>query len=164
MHCSGDRMLTVVSATTLSGDIMDAPPPFDPVTVEVVDEAVGLVHEYFMKKIEASNGEQLVEDDELPIKHRFPKPRLPPTGRITSPRKRPVREQQMMARKRRKLEEGREEVIGNNGVSSMGTMGTVGTPKPIGKLKLDVPPTAAPVGDPEKEDDATGMMSPPESL
>lgn len=35
----------------------------------------------------------MVEDDDLPQKQRFPKPRLPPTGKITSPRKRPIREQ-----------------------------------------------------------------------
>ncbi|KAK3168059.1 hypothetical protein OEA41_004505 [Lepraria neglecta] len=35
----------------------------------------------------------LIEDDDLPQKQRFPKPRLPPTGKITSPRKRPQKEQ-----------------------------------------------------------------------
>lgn len=34
-----------------------------------------------------------MEDDDLPQKQRFPKPRLPPTGKISSPRKRPIREQ-----------------------------------------------------------------------
>ena len=138
---------------------METPPPFDPVTTEVANHAIGLVRSYFLNKIEAHNGDQLVEDDELPVKQRFPKPRLPPTGKITSPRKRPVREQQQLARKKRKLEEGREEAT-INGVP----VGASGIAKPIGKLKLNVPPTAPPVGDPEKEDDATGMMSPPESM
>ena len=52
----------------------------------------------------------MIEDDELPAKARFPKPRLPPTGKITSPRKRPIREIQAEARKKRKLEkEGEKE-------------------------------------------------------
>ena len=33
-----------------------------------------------------------MEDDDLPVKQRMPKPRLPPTGKISSPRKRPIKE------------------------------------------------------------------------
>lgn len=33
-----------------------------------------------------------MEDDDLPQKQRFQKPRLPPNGKITGPRKRPLRE------------------------------------------------------------------------
>lgn len=40
----------------------------------------------------AENLTALIEDDDLPQKQRFPKPRLPPTGKISSPRKRPIRE------------------------------------------------------------------------
>jgi transcriptional activator SPT7 len=145
------------TATTLTGDIMKEPDIFDPVTAELLKTEVGLVQDFFMAKIHKGNEEKLVEDDDLPPKQRFPKPRLPPTGKITSPRKRPIKEQQQMAKKKRKLEEGREEVIAHD--QSVGQLG-----KPVGKLKLD-PPANRPTGDPEKEDDApASMMSPPESL
>ncbi len=45
-----------------------------------------------MEKIAANNNEALVEDEDLPQKQRLPKPRLPPTGKISSPRKKPMRE------------------------------------------------------------------------
>jgi len=142
----------------MSGEVMEAPQVFDAVNNFVANDAIGLVQSFFLNRLQTHNDKTLVEDDDLPVKQRFPKPRLPPTGKITSPRKRPVREQQQLARKKRKLEEGREEVL-VNGVKAGTTLS-----KPVGKLKLDVPPAAPPVGDPTKEEDATGMMSPPESL
>lgn len=93
--------------------VMEAPEAYIPVTYETLAGQIGIVQEYFRKKLDtlaASKPDlereevQLVEDDELPVKQRFPKPRLPPTGKISSPRKRPIREQQMMARKKRRLE------------------------------------------------------------
>lgn len=147
--------LTLTSAATFTGEIMKQLPTFEPVTVDTIANEVGLVHEYFLNKLHKSGEEALVEDDDLPPKQRFPKPRLPPTGKITSPRKRPIKEQQQMAKKKRKLEEGREEVLVN---------GQPQMTKPVGKLKL-VAPTIPASGDPEKEDDApASMMSPPESM
>ena len=105
------------------------------------------MQDFFLAKISSTSDSNLVEDDDLPIKQRFPKPRLPPTGKISSPRKRPLREQQQMAKKKRKLEEGREELT----VRPFA--------KPAGKLRLD-PPHPDPVVEPEKDDDAPGMMSP----
>jgi transcriptional activator SPT7 len=134
---------------------MEQPPPFEAVSIEVANEAIGIVQEFFLNKIREHNDEPLIEDDELPQKQRFPKPRLPPSGKITSPRKRPPKEQAQLAKKKRKLEEGREEVI-VNGVATVAN--------PVGKLKLDPPATNAPIADPEKDDDATGMMSPPDSM
>jgi transcriptional activator SPT7 len=55
-----------------------------------------------------------------------------------------------MAKKKRKLEEGREEI---NGVVRPFA-------KPAGKLRLDMPPPPDPVVEPEKDDDAGGMLSP----
>ena len=46
----------------------------------------------FLAKLHANGDNPLVEDEDLPLKQRLPKPRLPPTGKITSPRKRPVKE------------------------------------------------------------------------
>lgn len=47
---------------------------------------------FFLEKLTKNHDNPLVEDDDLPQKQRFPKPRLPPTGKITSPRKRPIKE------------------------------------------------------------------------
>jgi transcriptional activator SPT7 len=103
-----------------------------------------------------------VEDDDLPPKQRFPKPRLPPTGKISSPRKRPLREQQQLARKKRKMDEEKEENGNENGSGHGGILKGLG--KPIGKLKLE--PSHRDnhgVQEPEK-DDGSGMPSPPESF
>jgi transcriptional activator SPT7 len=135
---------------------MDNPPPPEPVTLRNISSEIGIVQEYFLKKLH-DTGDPLVEDDELPAKQRFPKPRLPPTGKISSPRKRPLREQAQMARKKRKLEEGKDSsnlANGANGASKP-------LPKPVGKLKFDVPMKENTNTDPEKDDaSATGMMSP----
>lgn len=150
-------------SATLSGDTLDQPEPFEPVSFEVTNEAIGIVHNFFLNRIREHNDEPLVEDEDLPQKQRFPKPRLPPSGKISSPRKRPPREQQQLAKKKRKLEEGREEVITSNGIVQ----------GPISKLKLDPPvvDSSVVIGDPEKDGDAekeddgpTGMMSPPDSM
>lgn len=47
---------------------------------------------FFLAKLHANGDAPLIEDEELPQKQRFPKPRLPPTGKISSPRKKPMRE------------------------------------------------------------------------
>lgn len=100
-----------ISASTAV--VMETPEAYPPVTYETLSQQIGIVQEFFRKKLDilaaGKNDDeredvQLVEDDELPVKQRFPKPRLPPTGKISSPRKRPIREQQMMARKKRRLE------------------------------------------------------------
>ena len=89
---------------TSTGLIMENPPPWDPITTDNVNTQVGMVQQFFKEKLEKSTEDVLVEDDELPAKQRFPKPRLPPSGKISSPRKRPLREQQQMARKKKRLE------------------------------------------------------------
>jgi len=65
---------------------------FSPVTIDNVKSQIGLVQNFFLAKLHANNDQPLIEDDDLPQKQRFPKPRLPPTGKITSPRKRPIKE------------------------------------------------------------------------
>ncbi|KAF3942141.1 hypothetical protein ABW19_dt0206708 [Dactylella cylindrospora] len=67
-----------------------APPPFEPLSRELLKDQIGLVQNFFLAKLHANGEEPLVEDEDLPIKQRAPKPRLPPTGKITTPRKRPV--------------------------------------------------------------------------
>ena len=131
---------------------------YEPVTVDTIQKEIGLVQNYFLAKIGPNTDRALVEDDDLPPKQRFPKPRLPPTGKITSPRKRPIREQQMLAKKRRRLEEeGRGEEILIHGA------GAVLAAKQLGSIKLESSQAANSVSDMEKDDDAPGIISPPNS-
>ncbi|KAL8991282.1 MAG: hypothetical protein Q9177_000269 [Variospora cf. flavescens] len=105
------------------------PTPLQPVTIDNVSSQIGLVQQFFRDKLAANNNKPLIEDDDLPQKQRFPKPRLPPTGKISSPRKRPVREPgpgKGHPRKKMKLNE--------NGDSK-----ATGGASPVGKLKLSVP-------------------------
>ena len=44
----------------------------------------------------------MVEDEDLPVKQRPPKPRLPPTGKISMPRKRPLHGQGGGSKKKKK--------------------------------------------------------------
>lgn len=151
--------LTSDSNTTTTGVVMPEPPKFEPVTVQSVENQIGLVQSWLFNKLHDNNSQPLIEDDDLPPKQRYPKPRLPPTGKISSPRKRPLREQQQLARKKRKLDEEKDD-NGNDGnlIRGLG--------KPIGKLKLE--PTqkeSSGVLEPEKDDgSAHGMPSPPESF
>ena len=129
---------------------MEQPAPYDPVDNSNLASIIGIAQDFFRTRLDNNNDVALIEDDDLPVKQRFPKPRLPPNGKITSPRKRPLREQQQMAKKKRKLDEE---------AARMATM------KPIGKLRLEPPEKrGGSVQDPEKDDgSAVGMMS-PESL
>ena len=142
---------------------MEEPPKFDPITIHNVAKEIGLVQAWFLSKLHDSNNESLIEDDDLPPKQRFPKPRLPPTGKISSPRKRPLREQQQMARKKRKLEEEKDDnASGENGLNINSVMNK-GLGKPVGKLKLEMPNQKEnqTVPEPEKDDgSAVGMISP----
>jgi transcriptional activator SPT7 len=142
---------------------MPQPTPIEQITVDNVQHEVGIVQGFFINRLANNKNEPLTEDEDLPPKQRFPKPRLPPTGKITSPRKRPIREQQQLAKKKRKLEEGREEIL-INGVRTLSGGLQKGGPT-VSKIRLDPIVTQnGPVGDPEKEDEGTGMVSPPESL
>jgi transcriptional activator SPT7 len=146
--------------TSLIGDVMTEPEAYEPVTVDTIQKEIGLVQDYFLTKIGPNTDRALVEDDDLPPKQRFPKPRLPPTGKITSPRKRPIREQQMLAKKRRRLEEeGRGEEMLMNGVGA----GAALAAKQLGGIKLESSQAANSVSDMEKDDDAPGIISPPNS-
>lgn len=131
------------------GLVFEPPAPYQAITQENVDDQIGLVQDYFRNKLRANHHEPLVEDEDLPQKQRFPKPRLPPTGKISSPRKRPLREQQQAAKKKRKLDD--EAKLGN---------------KPIAPLRLEMPDGKDGWnGDPEKEaSQADQVMMSPESL
>lgn len=150
------------------GDLLPDPPKFVAVTLDTIKSEIGLIQDFFLTKLHNTSATSLIEDDELPLKQRFPKPRLPPNGKITSPRKRPLREQQQLAKKKRKLEmqaqSGGGEIGGGGGGG--GDVGKEGGPvrpilKAVGKFKLDGHSQQNGVfGDPEKEEDVPGMMSP----
>lgn len=97
------------SSTSTLPTALPPPPPYPPITIESIQKEIGLVQPFFLAKLHANNDAQLVEDEDLPQKQRFPKPRLPPTGKISSPRKKPVREAgpgKGHPRKKMKLVEG----------------------------------------------------------
>jgi transcriptional activator SPT7 len=149
--------------------------PLKPVTVESIQDEIGLVKNFFLAKLHANSDEPLVEDEDLPQKQRFPKPRLPPTGKITSPRKRPLKEQASNAKKKKKLENGVAMDVTSNakgGTSISSEKGSALTAS-AKKAKLSIPiPNGEPVimervesqgnaSQTEKDDgSAVGMMSP----
>ena len=133
-----------------TGLIFSPPPPYDPISIENLPNQIGVVQDYFRAKLRNNHDEPLVEDEDLPQKQRFPKPRLPPTGKISSPRKRPIREQQQAAKKKRKLEESEEK--------------SKALQPPVGKLRLEMPDPKENGIDPEKEGEANGAMISPESI
>jgi transcriptional activator SPT7 len=89
-----------------SADIFPPLPPLEPVTKENLQDQIGLVRNFFLAKLHANDDEPLLEDEELPAKQRPSRPRLGPTGKITSPRKRPLKEQSGNAKKKKKLDNG----------------------------------------------------------
>lgn len=140
---------------------MEEPSKFEAVSVQNVTSQIGLMRSWFLNKLRQNENQSLVEDEDLPPKQRFPKPRLPPTGKISSPRKRPVREQQQMARKKRKLDEGKDDNVGTDPSSSANGSFMRGLGRPVGKLKLEMPQKDQNVAEPEKDDgSAVGMISP----
>lgn len=96
----------VAGPTVATTDIFPPLPPLDPVTKENLQDQIGLVRNFFLAKLHANDDEPLIEDEDLPIKQRPGRPRLGPTGKITSPRKRPLKEQNGNAKKKKKLDNG----------------------------------------------------------
>lgn len=81
----------------------DLSPP-EPITKENIQEQIGLVKNFFLAKLHANGDSPLVEDEDLPVKQRRPRPRLGATGKIVSPQKRPPKEQNAINKKKKKLE------------------------------------------------------------
>ena len=142
---------------TNTGYVFEPPKACEPITLDNLPLQIGLVQDFFREKLRKNHDEPLVEDEDLPQKQRFPKPRLPPTGKISSPRKRPIREQQQAAKKKRKLEENEER---NRTLQP-----------PIGRLRLEMPDSNsnsnanAREQEAEKEAEANGTaMISPESI
>jgi len=166
---------------TYSGPVAAAPtaeifaplPALEPVTKENLQDQIGLVRNFFLAKLHANDDEPLLEDEELPAKQRPSRPRLGPTGKITSPRKRPLKEQTGNAKKKKKLDNG----VAMDPATGAKSGGTNGSPNPKAvtpakKLKLGLPNGGAVAmeraessqgnaSQTEKDDvSAVGMMSP----
>ncbi|KAF3763658.1 hypothetical protein M406DRAFT_341118 [Cryphonectria parasitica EP155] len=143
-------------------DLFDALPPAEPVTKDNIQGQIGLVKNFFLAKLHANADQPLVEDEDLPVKQRRPRPRLGATGKIVSPQKRPPKEQIALAKKKKKLEAGKVQVT---------------DPKPTGISKIPLPKApemermdstqsqgvpSSPPG-PGDKDDVVGMLSPDSS-
>ncbi|KAI0998319.1 hypothetical protein K3495_g9876 [Podosphaera aphanis] len=87
-------------------DIIKPLPPLEPITIENVKEQIGLIRDFFLSKLKANSNRPLLEDDQLPAKQRHARPRLGPTGKITMPRKRPIKEVAGNSKKKKRLENG----------------------------------------------------------
>ncbi|ORY58830.1 uncharacterized protein BCR38DRAFT_489182 [Pseudomassariella vexata] len=79
-------------------------PPLEPVTKENIQDEIGLVKNFFLAKLHANGDSPLVEDEDLPIKQRRPRPRLQASGKINSPQKRPPKEQNAINKRKKKAE------------------------------------------------------------
>jgi transcriptional activator SPT7 len=175
------QMQTQTTGTTAS-TLFDALPPLEPITTQNIQEQIGLVKNFFLAKLHANGDQPLVEDEDLPIKQRRPRPRLGATGKIVSPQKRPPKEQIALAKKKKKLESGQAQITDGKGINSSPQKGDNTTPakKKSVVLPNGVPPNPAALAlAPSMErrdsmqsqtnasqtdkDDGMGMMS-PESL
>ncbi|KFG82276.1 transcriptional activator spt7 [Metarhizium anisopliae] len=97
------QMQTQTAGAT-SADMFEALPPSEPVSNEGIQEEIGLVKNFFLAKLHANGDQPLVEDEDLPVKQRKPRPRLGASGKIISAQKRPPREQLALAKKKKKME------------------------------------------------------------
>ncbi|KAH7029183.1 bromodomain-containing protein [Microdochium trichocladiopsis] len=89
---------------TTDEQLFEEPPPLEAVTKENIQGQIGLVKNFFLAKLHANGDSPLVEDEDLPVKQRRPRPRLGATGKIVSPQKRPPKEQNAINKKKKKLE------------------------------------------------------------
>lgn len=94
------------TAAAPQAEIFSQLEPLPPITKESITSQIGLVKNFFLAKLHANDDEPLLEDEELTGKQKPTRPRLGPTGKITSPRKRPLKEQSGNAKKKKKLDNG----------------------------------------------------------
>jgi transcriptional activator SPT7 len=121
------QLQTQTSGVTTS-DLFETLPLCEPVTKENIQNQIGLVKNFFLAKLHANGDQPLVEDEDLPVKQRRPRPRLGATGKIVSPQKRPPKEQIALAKKKKKLESGLAQVTDGKGVNASPEKGSNTTP------------------------------------
>ena len=90
------------TAGTDTTDIFESLTSYEPVARESIQDQIGLVKNFFLAKLHANGDQPLVEDEDLPVKQRKPRPRLGASGKIVSAQKRPPREQIALAKKKKK--------------------------------------------------------------
>ncbi|KAI9797970.1 MAG: Transcriptional activator spt7 [Piccolia ochrophora] len=187
LHLLQNRMHNAYQTQNTSNTItmtssLDTPPAWPPVTIQSLKSEIGLVHNFFLAKLHANNDEPLIEDEDLPQKQRFPKPRLPPTGKISSPRKRPLKEQGGNKAKKKKIEApalsatvGTDNSSAAHPAKELPSNSDKTTPSKGSKLKISLPApgSTSPMErvdsqrtrDSEKDDAASGVgMMSPESI
>lgn len=153
-------------------DILDPLSPTEPVTKDNIQGNIGLVKNFFLAKLHANNDQPLMEDEELPPKQRRPRPRLGAAGKISSPQKRPLKEQIALARKKKKLEAQMAEGKGGANTSPEKGKKLKGAPGPNGAVpnpasaahgapmeRMDSVQSQGMVSQTDK-DEPNGMMSP----
>jgi len=118
--------MQVQTTGTTAADLFEPLPVAEGVTKENIQGQIGLVKNFFLAKLHANNDQPLVEDEDLPVKQRRPRPRLGPTGKIVSPQKRPPKEQIALAKKKKKLESGLAQITDGKVVNASPDKG--GTP------------------------------------
>ena len=127
-------LINYSALATNAPSFLPNPIPLPPLTIENVKSHIGLVQNFYLAKLHANGDAPLVEDEDLPQKQRFPKPRLPPTGKISSPRKRPMKEPgpgKGHPRKKMKLDEQAKDGKDGKEIKDIGKE----IPKDIGKEK-----------------------------
>ncbi|KAG6011048.1 hypothetical protein E4U21_000079 [Claviceps maximensis] len=92
------------TADSESTDLLEPLPPSEPLTNNSIQDQIGLVKNFYLAKLHANGDQPLVEDEDLPVKQRKPRPRLGASGKIISAQKRPPREQLALAKKKKKME------------------------------------------------------------
>lgn len=168
LHAKIHRSYPGPAAAVQTAEIFTPLSPLEPVTRELLQDQIGLVRNFFLAKLHANDDEPLLEDEELPVKQRPSRPRLGPTGKITSPRKRPLKEQSGNSKKKKKLENGTA-MDPSTGAKS-GVQTSPDKNAAAKKLKLSLP-NGGPVAmervesgqgsiHTDKDDSAVGMMSP----
>ena len=166
------------TAGSVATELFESLPPSEPLTNDTLPTQIGLVKNFYLAKLHANGEQPLVEDEDLPVKQRKPRPRLGASGKIMSAQKRPPREQLALAKKKKKMElaaaaaEAKNNTSPAKGAKSNGTDSTNTTPakKKSGTGTITAVPLPTVVGaaplqppreasQPEK-DDSIAMMSP----
>lgn len=158
-----------------TADLFDGPENLEPLDRENITGQIGLVKNFFLAKLHANGDQPLVEDENLPVKQRKPRPRLGATGKIVSAQKRPPKEQLAMAKRKKKLEAAAAEAKANASPGKPGsTNNTPAKKKSIPNGTVPNPAVLALAPSMERadsmqsqggasqtdKDDGTGMMSP----
>lgn len=65
-------------------------PEYPPMDTHLAHNQIGLLKPFFIAKLEAANSDVLPEGEQLPPKQRNTRPKVPPTGKISGPKKKPV--------------------------------------------------------------------------